>query len=224
MLREVSMEEISDGKLYSANDMVKADCQDCRGCSDCCRGMGDSIILDPYDAWRLTTGLQKSFGELVGAHLDLHVVDGVILPNLKMGEATGGCTFLNEAGRCSIHAHRPGICRLFPLGRYYDEERKLWYFLQTGECSKTNRSKIKVKKWIDTPDFSRNEKFVLRWHYFVMDLQKILMQQPDMEKARKINLYVLQMFFFQGWDAEADFYEQFEARLVQALAVLKQLA
>ena len=29
MRREVSMEEISDGKLYDSNDMVKADCHDC---------------------------------------------------------------------------------------------------------------------------------------------------------------------------------------------------
>lgn len=28
------------------------------------------------------------------------------------------------------------------------------YFLQTGECAKENRSKIKVSKWIDTPDLT----------------------------------------------------------------------
>ena len=27
MRREVTLEEISDGRLYDANDMVKADCQ-----------------------------------------------------------------------------------------------------------------------------------------------------------------------------------------------------
>ena len=31
MRREVSLEEISDGRLYELNDMVKADCQDCAG-------------------------------------------------------------------------------------------------------------------------------------------------------------------------------------------------
>ena len=39
MKRNVTLEEISDGNLYEANDMVKADCQDCKGCSDCCQGM-----------------------------------------------------------------------------------------------------------------------------------------------------------------------------------------
>ena len=49
MRREVSLEEISDRRLYELNDMVKADCQDCAGCHDCCEGMGDSVVLDPMD-------------------------------------------------------------------------------------------------------------------------------------------------------------------------------
>lgn len=40
MKREIDMKEISDGKLYGPNDLVKADCGDCHGCFDCCRGMG----------------------------------------------------------------------------------------------------------------------------------------------------------------------------------------
>ena len=54
MKRQVSLEEISDGRLYGPNDLVKADCGDCRGCSDCCHGMGSSVILDPMDVYRLT--------------------------------------------------------------------------------------------------------------------------------------------------------------------------
>ena len=38
MRREVTLEEISDGKLYDANDMVKADCQDCKAAVTAVRG------------------------------------------------------------------------------------------------------------------------------------------------------------------------------------------
>ena len=31
MRRDVDLNEISDGKLYTSNDMVKADCYDCQG-------------------------------------------------------------------------------------------------------------------------------------------------------------------------------------------------
>ena len=130
MKRNVSLEEISDGKLYTSNDMVKADCGDCAGCSACCHGMGESIVLDPLDIYRLTTNLEMTFEQLMSQYVELNVVDGVILPNLKMAGPQEACGFLDKNGRCSIHAHRPGICRLFPLGRYY-EDGGFKYFLQT---------------------------------------------------------------------------------------------
>ena len=82
MKRNVRLEDISDGKLYTANDLVKADCHDCEGCSACCRGMA-SIVLDPYDVWQLCMGLGKTFEGLMEEHIELQVVDGVILPKLK---------------------------------------------------------------------------------------------------------------------------------------------
>ena len=49
MERNIDLNEISDGRFYTANDMVRADCQGCEGCSVCCHGMGKSILLDPLD-------------------------------------------------------------------------------------------------------------------------------------------------------------------------------
>ena len=49
MLRD--LQEISDGKIYGCNDMVRAACGDCAGCHACCEKMGTSIVLDPCDIW-----------------------------------------------------------------------------------------------------------------------------------------------------------------------------
>lgn len=215
MKRDVRLEDISDGKLYGRNDLVKADCGDCKGCSACCCGMGESIVLDPLDVFRLTTGLNYSFEGLLADKLELNLADGVILPNLKMNGEKESCVFLNEKRRCSIHGFRPGICRLFPLGRYY-ENRSFRYFLQAHECKKTNRTKIKVRKWLDTPDIAQYENFVNSWHYFLLDLQELL-QNPDNQGAAKtINLYCLNLFFVNGYDRNQDFYEQFQKRLEEA--------
>ena len=84
MLRNIDLNEISDGNLYTSNDLVRADCGGCRGCSDCCQGMGDSIILDPYDMDQLYRGTGLKPEELLLRAADLSVVDGIILPHLKM--------------------------------------------------------------------------------------------------------------------------------------------
>ena len=120
MEREIDMKEVSDGRLYGLRDMVKADCGGCAGCSQCCESMGSTIILDPYDVWRLTAGLQVSFEALLQDKLELNLVEGIILPNMKTSGENERCGFLNGEGRCSIHALRPGFCRIFPLGRFYE--------------------------------------------------------------------------------------------------------
>lgn len=211
MKRQVSMDEISDGKLYTLNDMVKAGCNDCKGCSACCQGMGSSIVLDPLDVYRLCQNLGLTFEQLLVEKLELQVVDGIVLPNLKMGGEKEQCAFLNEEGRCSIHAFRPGICRLFPLGRYY-ENGSFQYFLQVHECKNQNRTKVKVRKWIDTPDVAKYEKFIAEWHYFLLDLQENLQNTTNEEERKRVSMGILKEFYLIPYDADRDFYEQFEER------------
>ena len=219
MKRNVILEEISDGNLYEANDMVKADCQDCKGCSDCCQGMGDTVILDPLDVHRLCAGLKKLPEELLGSVLELGVTDGNILPHLAMKGTEERCVFLNTEGRCSIHDIRPGFCRLFPLGRYYTEDG-FKYILQIHECKKKNRSKIKVKKWLDTPNLKQYEKFVLDWHNFLLDVQEVFYETEDETLIKNLNMYVLSRFYYTPYKEDEDFYPQFYVRLEEAKKLL----
>ena len=214
MLRNVSLEEISDGRLYGLNDMAKLGCNDCAGCSSCCRGMGNTIVLDPYDVWRLTGGLGVSLQQLLAGHLELNVVDGIILPNLKLAGESEQCTFLNEAGRCSIHPYRPGICRLFPLGRYYEEDG-FRYILQLHECEKPNRSKVKIRKWMDTPDMEQYDAYIADWHAFLSKLRTKL-EDASSDLAKSVSMYILQRFYLLPYDSSRDFYSQYEARMAAA--------
>ena len=218
MRRNVKMSEISDGNLYTANDMVKADCRNCTGCSACCRGMGDSILLDPYDVWQLCCGLEKTFEELLDQRLELGLSDGMILPHLKLKKETESCSFLTPEGRCSIHTFRPGICRLFPLGRYYEEDGKGFrYFLQIHECRKKDRSKIKVKKWLGIPELQRYEAYILSWHRFLKKCESE-MQGLEPDQQRILQLFLLRTFYqtpypIQNVTEYERFYEAYENRM-----------
>lgn len=211
MERIINMKEVSDGRLYRANDLVKADCGGCQGCASCCRGMGSSITLDPQDLFRLYQGLQMDFDRLLeGGRIELNIVDGLILPNLKMAGLEERCTFLNREGRCSIHPLRPGICRLFPLGRLY-ENGSFRYFLQVHECPKEDRKKIKVKKWLDLPEPGRYEQFICDWHYYLKDLQNKV--QKDPEQMKPVSMELLNCFYRTPYDPAGDFYGQFYERM-----------
>ena len=214
MSREGSLEEISDGKLYRSSDMVKIDCHDCRGCSDCCHGLCDLIILDPYDIFQLERSERQSFEELLQGKIELNVVEGLILPNLKPVPETDHCAFLNEQGMCGIHGYRPGICRLYPLGRYY-ENHKLHYILQTGECERSGKTKVKISKWLGIPQLAKYEQYILRYHDFLKALREQLDEMTE-DAVKSLNLYLLQTFFQRSYDMQEDFFEQFLPLLEQA--------
>lgn len=174
--------------------------------------MGNSVILDPFDVYRLQVGLGKGLSVLLEeGKVELNVVDGCILPNLKMTGQGEACAFLDERGRCGIHEFRPSICRLFPLGRYY-EDGDFKYILQTHECPMKNRSKVKVGKWIDTPQQEKNHAFICRWHYLLNDLETLVGNCREEALAKQLNMALLRIFYLAEYDSEKDFYGQFDQR------------
>ena len=45
------LDEISDGKLYDIEDIVKADTCGCDGCNACCCDVGELVVLTPFDIY-----------------------------------------------------------------------------------------------------------------------------------------------------------------------------
>lgn len=219
MIRNCSLSEISDGNLYNTNDLVQVSCDGCGGNANCCHGMGNTIVLDPYDMYRLITNLKVSFEQLLVDKVELNIMDGLILPNLKMKEISKQCAFLNNNGRCSIHGVRPGICRIFPLGRYY-ENNSFKYILQVNECPNNSRTKVKVCNWIDTPNITENQQFINDWHYFLKDIENLIKNAQDEKIIKNINMFILNSFYLKLYDTNTDFYIQFYERLKDAKKLL----
>ncbi|MBP3700863.1 MAG: YkgJ family cysteine cluster protein [Lachnospiraceae bacterium] len=213
MKREVRVEELQ--KLYTCNDMAKADCGGCQGCHACCQGMGSSVILDPYDMYQLERGLGASPQVLIGqGYLELNLADGLILPNLKMAGEQEQCVFLNEQGRCRIHSFRHGLCRLFPLGRVYEDDG-FKYYVQLYECPKPVKTKVKISKWLGITDIKKYEEFVLAWHWLLKWCQELIEQAPDMVREdvrKKITMSMLSVFYMTPYDVKLSFYDQFATR------------
>lgn len=189
-------------RLYSAQDMVRIRSSECAGCGACCRGMGDTIALDPYDVWQLAAGTGRTFEELMGAGIDLHVEEGVILPHLMMREDTKGCSFLAKDGKCAVHAYRPGICRLFPLGREFHDDGVSYFIVPEG-CVKGGLSKVRIGKWLGIADLPRYERFKREWHLLVQRLRARLAAEPSDEVRRNVNVYFLQTFYMTPYGGAA---------------------
>lgn len=213
MKRNLTFEEISDGKRYSSGDLAKIGCGDCNGCSECCRVTEDTIFLDPYDIYSLSAGLSETFATMLDKFVGLTVTDGVVTPFLQKKESDGACGFLNAEGRCGIHAFRPGFCRLFPLGRIYNDDGSFDYFIQVHECPYPNKTKVKIKSWLGIPSLGRYEEFVRTWHEIVKNISECMVDNPTL--AREANVRMLKIFFETPYDMTEDFYSQFHERVLE---------
>lgn len=212
-----------DGKIYKNNDEAPIDCNDCSGCSSCCHLMGDTIIQDPFDLWlfssnmRLAGGMPISFEILISEDgpWELSVQDGLILPNIKMVE-DGRCPFLNEAGRCSIHKIRSGLCRLFPLGRGFDEDGTISYYVLNSElgCEKLKGpgNMVNITKWLGYDDIKTYEKITYMWH----DIKKkVSGKNYSVEDMATVQANFLQHFYVKRYNAKniREFYDEFAGRI-----------
>ena len=87
------------------------------------------------------------------------------------------------------------------------------YFLLEGACPAKNKSKIKVRKWLDLDGAEGYEAFLVRWHGLTRRLRQYLTEHAqDEETARGVNLSFLQIFFMKPY-AEGDFYCEFAQRM-----------
>jgi len=170
--------------------------------------MVKTITLDPFDIYNLTVNLKMSFEELLSEAIELDINEGIILPNLKMSADNDRCFFLTDEGRCSIHGFRPGLCRLFPLGRFF-EDRSVHYILQIHECKAVNRTDITVHKWIGLPDIAVYEDFSAEWYYLQKKLQKYI--AGNINQAKVVNMQLLKIFYLSPYDG-SDFFGQFKER------------
>ena len=202
------LDEISDGKLYDVNDIVKADTYGCDGCSDCCHDVGDLVVLTPFDIYEITNYLGVEFDELLEDKIKLQQNNKILLPYLKMQDETKKCSFLNKESRCIIHSKRPNICRLFPLGRVYQED-DFKYFLQVGNCPKEDLGDIKVENWIGIKNYNENKRFILEWYRLIKALTFRLKFIRDEKEIDEINKVLLDNFYRINIKEDSNFYSVF---------------
>lgn len=209
MKRFVNIDEISDGKRYKKDDYVRVGCADCKGCSECCRVTDDTIHLDPYDIFMLSKKTGKAFeGLLNDGIVNLTLCDGVITPYLCKAKS-GECVFLKE-NRCAIHDSRPGFCRLFPLGRIYNDDGSFDYFIQIHECPFPLKSDVKVSDWLGIESLSMYEEYIETWHNIIKSIKEAA-ASGDSSMLKNMNMNLLNKYFIAPYGN--NFYEDFYNRL-----------
>lgn len=120
-LREKKIEVLEDESEF-VNECVQ--------CGNCCRDR-DDILLTPFDLFHMVKATGKPVREIITRYGDCYIGDNSHLPliRLRYREEPDGsttCYFLGKKdGKfyCRIHDNKPGVCRTFPLGKFYGYQK-----------------------------------------------------------------------------------------------------
>lgn len=210
----------------------------CEACGACCtnRAGGGEIILSPYDIFNLAKGLNLSIEELLEKHCRFNVGSNSGIPlftlhnkikapisSLKYDfkrEPENICTFLkSKDGKriCSVHAFKPAVCSLYPLGRITESMKDIKYILQQDGCGnykKKGTEKHTVNEWV--PDIENSDKAFKIYNDFIKESMDIInisnfMKSKQIQGQIKDLLILLYVsYMYAGYDTNKPFFEQFE--------------
>ncbi len=83
----------------------------CQRCGRCC--VGKRVQVNPYEIARIAQARASSTSE---------VRERFVTPDHALRhDGEGRCVFLGDGG-CTVYAHRPLVCRIFPHARLVDED------------------------------------------------------------------------------------------------------
>lgn len=203
----------------------------CDQCGDCCRHRED-ILLTPFDLFRIAGHLGITPGEVVKTYCEVYVGSSSHFPVVRLlpvGEDKA-CPFLKD-NCCSIHASKPTVCALFPLGRAMqygalegDQERKLFYILQDTNCGLRDQT-YTVEEWLGEFELESSEAWFLEWTDVLGKFVTLIHQLEAMlsDKLMETILNVVFSEVYLNYHQGMDFMGQFRGNYQKLLGVLQDI-
>ena len=119
-----AMESIENRQM-KMDDILPFSCTHCGGC--CVQQ--EEILISPLDLFRLAKELGLTAEQFMDQYAECYIGESSRMPIVRVapkGE-TRRCPLLKN-NKCSVHAVKPSVCRLYPLGRSlhyeWDEQEK----------------------------------------------------------------------------------------------------
>ena len=161
----------ADARVLAESDLLQLTCG-AAGCSSTCCKATAPIILNPYEIARICKASNLSYEDLLDV-LDTDRAKGFPLVMLPRDPA---CHFWTATG-CRIYEARPLACRLFPLGRVFEDGRSHIVLPEVNRCSGLVPAPSKsVAAYLQEQDTALFIEMADRWIEFVSHIERLPLQ------------------------------------------------
>jgi len=162
--------------------------------TQCCKDI--TIVLTPYDVFRLKKGLGISSDEFLEKYALIIPKEERLIPLviLEMKEKDKKCPFVSQDG-CIVYDDRPWACRMYPLDMSDDGTFHL--IADPMQCQGLNeKNKWRIGEWLVDQGIVPYDKMNSLFSSIIMPLQahKLDIDNPKITKMIFMALYNLDKF------------------------------
>jgi len=158
----------ADARVLSESDLLQVSCG-VSGCTSNCCTKSAPIILNPYEIALVCRAGKMSYEDL----LDIVDTDRARGFPLVMLPRDPACHFWTGKG-CRIYQARPLACRLYPLGRVYDQGSSHLVLPELNVCTGLSTcSSRSVADYLRDQDTAVHIRMADCWIEFVNEMEKL---------------------------------------------------
>ncbi|MCK9419333.1 MAG: YkgJ family cysteine cluster protein [Nitrospirae bacterium] len=158
----------ADASVLVETDLMQLTCGT-RGCDSTCCKASAPIVLNPYEIALVCRESDMSYEDLLDV-VDTERANGFPLVMLPRDPV---CHFWTENG-CRIYKARPLACRLFPIGRVYNDMQSRFVLPGQNLCDGLATEPAgTVDDYLKTQDAALQIRMADRWIDFVNEIEKL---------------------------------------------------
>ncbi len=199
----------------------------CTACGTCCKNVRDSIVLEPFDAYRIIRkyiidGSTEAPDDILWRIADLKELSkGFSVFVLKCVDDSGVCGML-ENNRCSIYSARPRTCRQYPFAAEpCEQERRIKWYLCTEQSHHFSGGTVTARHWQRKNMPADEEEYLYAECKTLPELGRLLEKMPDNQLTKVEQLIVA--FRYLAYDFSQPFLPQYKDNMMVLRAQLNDL-
>lgn len=214
-----------DFEEFKANELKPHDTFqfECAMRGDCCRKRREPILLTGADIFRAAIALETSIVSTIAQNTVGYIGGDSHVPIIALKERFDGSCRLLRNGHCMIHDHKPAVCALFPLGRYFDSREQAYHYFMNPRSCHNGRNTGKVwtlQEWLDLFKVEETEKMTAAWHRLLGGIAQVTHKMDESEIKGEL-LDVLLNVLYLNYDLKKPYIEQIERNMVIAKDIFR---
>ena len=204
--------EIMKKKLESSigiDDRFETSCQNCNGY---CRKSNVTIILNPYDIYRVSKELNVKVPDFLNNYCTISPGFQTKLPVVQLNRAAKGKCILLRNGVCKAEKGKPLACSLYPLDIFMDNNIESTKFFVNKVNGHGAPVTYKVRQWLEMNKMDSYQEFKHLWFELLQKASALrleMLEYVGFERTIQLENQIIIHLMYGAYDTNKDFFAQF---------------